>query len=68
MTRRTLSPELPSINVTWWSCTLSTIPMCVLVLAFCGPKILAFLARYERPVIIASIAALILAIVVFHFR
>jgi membrane protein YqaA with SNARE-associated domain len=38
------------------------------VLAFCGPKILAFLARYERPVIIASIAALILAIVVFHFR
>src|SRR5438270_12700359 len=25
------------------------------VLAFCGPKILAFLARYERPVIIASI-------------
>jgi len=38
------------------------------VLAVCGPKILAFLARYERPVIIASIAALILAIVVFHFR
>jgi membrane protein YqaA with SNARE-associated domain len=38
------------------------------VLAFCGPKILAFLARYERPVIIASIAALILAIVAFHFR
>jgi membrane protein YqaA with SNARE-associated domain len=38
------------------------------VLAFCGPKILAFIARYERPFLIASVVALIAVIVFLHFR
>jgi len=38
------------------------------VLAFFGPKILAFIARYERPFLIASVVALIAAIVILHFR
>jgi membrane protein YqaA with SNARE-associated domain len=38
------------------------------VLALCGPKIMAFIARYERAFMLASILVLILAIVVFHFR
>ena len=33
--RRTASPELPSIIVTWFPSTFSTIPMCVLVDVFC---------------------------------
>ena len=39
-----------------------------IVLAFCGPKILTFIARYERPFLIASVVALIAAIVFLHFR
>jgi membrane protein YqaA with SNARE-associated domain len=39
-----------------------------IVLAFCGPRILAFIARYERPFVIASVAALIAVIVFLHFR
>jgi membrane protein YqaA with SNARE-associated domain len=38
------------------------------VLVFCGPKIMTFLARYERPFMLASILVLIAAILVFHFR
>lgn len=38
------------------------------VLALCGPKILGFIARYERPFLIASVVALIAVIVFLHFR
>jgi membrane protein YqaA with SNARE-associated domain len=38
------------------------------VLVLCGPKIVALLARYQRPFALASIVVLIVALVVFHFR
>jgi membrane protein YqaA with SNARE-associated domain len=38
------------------------------VLVLCGPKIMAFVARYERPFMLASVVVLILAVVAFHFR
>jgi membrane protein YqaA with SNARE-associated domain len=39
-----------------------------IVLAFFGPRILAFIARYERPFLIASVVGLIAVIVFLHFR
>ena len=38
------------------------------VLVFCGPRIMAFITRYERPFVLASVLALIVAAIVFHFR
>jgi membrane protein YqaA with SNARE-associated domain len=38
------------------------------VLVFCGPKIMAFITRYERPFVIGSLLMLIVALIVFHFR
>ena len=38
------------------------------VLVLCGPKILALVARYQRPFALASIVVLIIALVVFHLR
>ena len=38
------------------------------VLVLCGPKIMAFVARYERPFMLASVVVLVLAVVAFHFH
>ena len=38
------------------------------VLVLCGPKIMAFVTRYERPFVIVSILVLIALVIVFHFR
>ena len=38
------------------------------VLVLCGPKIMALVARYERPFVIGSILVLIALAVIFHFR
>jgi membrane protein YqaA with SNARE-associated domain len=38
------------------------------LLVLCGPKIMALVARYERPFVIVSILALIALAIVFHFR
>jgi len=38
------------------------------VLVFCGPRIMAFVTRYERPFVLGSLLALIVAAIVFHFR
>lgn len=38
------------------------------VLVFCGPRIMAFVTRYERPFLLGSLLALIVAAIVFHFR
>ncbi|MBV9014090.1 MAG: VTT domain-containing protein [Alphaproteobacteria bacterium] len=38
------------------------------VLVFCGPRIMALLARYQRPFMLATILVLIAAVAVFHFR
>jgi membrane protein YqaA with SNARE-associated domain len=38
------------------------------VLVLCGPKIMALVTRYQRPFALASILALIAALVVLHFR
>jgi membrane protein YqaA with SNARE-associated domain len=38
------------------------------LLVLCGPKIMALVTRYERPFVIVSIVALIVLVIVFHFR
>jgi len=38
------------------------------VLVFCGPRIMAFVTRYERAFVLASLLVLIAAVIVFHFR
>ena len=38
------------------------------VLAFCGPRIMTFVARYERPFMLASVLLVIAAAVAYHFR
>jgi membrane protein YqaA with SNARE-associated domain len=38
------------------------------VLVYCGPKIMAFVTRYERAFVLTSLLVLIVAVIVFHFR
>ena len=38
------------------------------LLVLCGPKIMAWVTRYERPFVIVSILVLIALVIIFHFR